>query len=104
MSQGEQRIVCRRCKERIPAAAGNCPKCGASIRKTRTLVAAAAFGLVIAVASVFNPAGALFFGLVGLALVGIGGYLLYDKRRRINEASENQDEDVLGAAGETDSF
>ena len=101
MSQGEQEIVCRRCREQIPATAGNCPQCGASIRKSGTLIAVAGFGLVLAVAAAFRPSDILFFGLVGLALIGMSGYLLYDKRQRINEASEDQ-EDVIGTVAETD--
>lgn len=58
-------------------------------------------GLVLLGGSLFNISDLLFFGLLGLLLASVGGYLMYDKRKRINEASEKeQDTDVIEAMEE----
>lgn len=94
MSDGEQTIVCRRCRETVPATGGNCPHCGASIRGNWGLVGVLLVGLVLVVTAVLAPAKLLFFGGIGLLAVGIAGYLLYDKRNRIRAASEGNGDDV----------
>jgi len=96
MSDSERAIVCRRCREDVPLASGSCPHCGASIRRSGPLVAVGLFGFVLAVASLFALSELLFFGVVGLLCVAITGYLLYDKRRRIREATDRE-MDVLSA-------
>lgn len=101
MSERERSIVCRRCREAAPLAGGNCPHCGASIRGNLALVVIGLFGLVLVIASLFALSELLFYGVVGLACLGIASYLLYDKQRRIRAASEGEDEgegdgDVLG--------
>lgn len=59
-------------------------------------------GLVLLGGSLFNISELLFFGLLGLLLVSVGGYLMYNKRKRIEEASKKeQDTGVIGAMEET---
>lgn len=99
MSKGEREIVCRGCHEKIPVG-NNCPYCGTSVRSDRTLVIAIAIGLLVVGASLFDVSGLLFFAVIGLAIVGGAGYLLYDKRRRIDEATE-EEEDLFGTTEET---
>lgn len=88
MSQGEQRIVCRRCNENIALATDSCPHCGASVRNSGLIVAVTGFGGLLAVGALFDLSQLWFFGAIGLAIAAIGGYLLYDKRRRMIEAAE----------------
>lgn len=95
MRDGEQAIVCRRCREQVPVAGGNCPHCGAAIRRRWPLVATILVGLVLVVAALVGPSELLFFGAGGLLGGSIAGYLLYDQRERIREASESEDR-VLG--------
>lgn len=90
MSNSEQGIVCRRCREVVPVTGGNCPHCGASIRRNWPLVAVLLVGLVLVVTSLFAPSELLFFGGLGLLGVAIAGYLLYDKRKRIEEAAQGE--------------
>lgn len=81
-------IVCRRCGETISRDAGNCPHCGQSIRGTMPYVVVALFGLLIAGASLLDLGQLLAYGVVGL-LVAVGaGYVVYEQRQRIKEASE----------------
>lgn len=70
-------------------AGGNCPHCGASIRGNWALVAILLVGVVLVVTSLFALDELLFFGVLGLLGVAISGYLLYDKRNRIREASDS---------------
>lgn len=92
MSSGEQQIVCRRCQETIPADAGNCPHCGASIRGYGGPVAAIIFGLIVGVAGAVG--GLWFYAGIGLIVLLVGAYLIYDKRGRIQEAQEQQTQSV----------
>lgn len=96
MSDSERAIVCRRCREEAPVAGGDCPHCGASIRRRGPLVVVLLLGLVLAVASLFALSDLLFFGVVGLLGAAIAGYLLYDRRKRMREAGEDE-EGVIGA-------
>lgn len=88
MSTTGDEIICRRCQETISRKSGGCPNCGASIRSTTSLVAAVILGVLLAVASVFSLSRLWFLGAIGVLLVAVGGYLLYDKRRRVREAGE----------------
>jgi len=101
MSGGEQEIVCRRCQERIPAEGENCPECGASIRSNTAPVAAVGIGVLLLIAAGFNVSELWFFGLLGLVIAGVGGYLLYDKRRRLREAAV-ESQGIAGVTGETE--
>jgi hypothetical protein len=87
MSGNEKRIICRHCRETISVEAGNCPHCGTSIRGNLGPAAGILVGLLLVAAAALNLSELLVFGLVGLALVAVGGYILYDKRQRINEAT-----------------
>lgn len=82
MSSGEQQIECRNCRELIPLDAGNCPNCGTSIRSLTAAAAAIGVGLLVAVGSLTNLSGYWFYGLIGLALVGVGAFLIRDRRHR----------------------
>jgi uncharacterized membrane protein len=66
----------------------NCPHCGKSVRNTTYLVAGGVLGLVIFVSSLFNIGELAVFGVLGLFLTASSGYLLYNKRQRIKDASE----------------
>lgn len=90
MTNGDRAMVCRRCHEEIPVAAGNCPHCGVSIRSRVPLVVVLLFGLVLMVTSLFALSKLLFFGGLGLLLATIAGYLLYDRRKRIEEARSSE--------------
>lgn len=88
MSSDSQLIICRRCHEAIPTEEGSCPHCGAGIRSTVAFGSAVVFGLLLIGASLLNLESLLAFGILGL-LVAVGsGYLLYDKRQRVQRASE----------------
>ena len=88
MSAEGQLIVCRRCNEAISLEQGSCPHCGTSIRGTVTYIGAILFGVVLAAASLFNPAELLAFGVLGVLVAGSAGYLFYNKRQRIEQASD----------------
>ena len=85
MSVGEEQIRCRNCKEVIPVEGGSCPHCGTEIRSTPKLLAAAAVGVVIALTSLVQFGDLWFFLVIGLAIVGIAGLLVYDKRQRMQD-------------------
>lgn len=88
MSARGSQITCRRCDETFPIEDGGCPHCGQSVRNTTSLLAGGVLGLLIVVASLFDPGQLAFFGAVG-ALIAIScGYLVYDKRQRIGTGSE----------------
>lgn len=91
MSQQEQLISCRRCSEAISLESSNCPHCGASIRSTKYMIGAIVVGVVVFGTSLTNISDLTIFALLGLALMAIGGYFLYDKRRRRNEAMRVQE-------------
>jgi len=88
MSHQERKIECRRCHEHVPMTAESCPHCGASVRNTRAMVAVGVFGALIVGASLLNLSQLWVFGLVGLVLVLTASYLVYDKRQRVEAATE----------------
>ena len=90
MSEGEQYITCRRCTEHIPLSGDNCPHCGKSIRKTLPVYGVIVFGLILAVGALFSLSELWFFGVIGVLLAGIGGYLIYDRHNRIQEARSTE--------------
>lgn len=92
MSGDESLIVCRRCRETIRVEDEKCPNCGTSIRSTGYLVAGLGLGLVLAAASLTNLGDLAFFGAVGLVIAGVTGYLLYEKRQRMQRAAGTVDE------------
>lgn len=87
MSADDKRIICRRCGENVSMTVGNCPQCGAEIRGRRGPLGALVIGLIIVVASVLDLGQLWVFGLLGLLLAFGGGYFLYDRRNRIQEAT-----------------
>lgn len=91
MSSDGQLIVCRRCNETIPQEGGACPHCGTSIRGNIAYIAAIVFGLVIASVTVFSPGQLFVFGVLGIAIAATSAYLFYNKRQRIQKASQRTD-------------
>lgn len=88
MSAEGQQIRCRKCNETVSTEAGNCPQCGTAIRNDAAYVFGILLGLVIVAAAAFAPGSILAYGVLG-GLVALGsGYLLYEKRQRIQQASE----------------
>lgn len=85
--RGEQ-IICRNCKETIAVEDQHCPHCGKSIRSDRAYLIAILLGVLLIIATLFSPGDLLAFGILGVVLVAGAGYLLYEKRQRIDQASE----------------
>lgn len=100
MSKSEQEIVCRKCHEEVPMSS-ECPYCGTSVRSDRTMIAAILVGVVIVGASLFNIGELLFFAVIGVVIIAAAGYLLYEKRQRIEEATTDA-EDLFGSSEEAD--
>lgn len=92
MSQREEKIVCRRCKETFPLASGNCPHCGSQIRNKLYLYAGFAVGFAIVAASLTNIWEFWGFALFGLVILVATGYFIYDRRERRREAMSDDDE------------
>lgn len=88
MSSESQLIICRRCHEAIPTENGSCPHCGAGIRSTVAFGSAVMFGVLLIGATIFSPGTLYAFGILGLLVAASAGYLLYDKRQRIQRAEE----------------
>lgn len=99
MSSESSSIVCRRCGESFPVEDRSCPHCGKSVRNSTYLAIVVALGLVMAVASLFNLGQLAVFGVVGALLAVAGGYLLYNKRQRVREASEVDLSEEIGESG-----
>lgn len=90
-SSGKQ-ITCRGCNESIPADTDNCPHCGTSVRGTRGAILAIVIGAVLIVASlahvvVNGEVNLLPYGFLGVIAAAIGGYIIYERRQRISEAT-----------------
>ena len=86
MSAQGQRIICRNCKETIATDSGNCPHCGTSVRGDLPYLAGVVLGIVILVAGLI---GALYtFSVVGVLIALGAGYVLYEKRQRVQRASQ----------------
>lgn len=88
MSDEGQLIICRKCKETIVMDEGTCHHCGTNVRGDIPYIAAILFGLSLVVITPFNPSELLFFGIFGLIVVILAGYLFYEKRQRIKMANE----------------
>lgn len=92
MSSSEKQITCRGCGEAIPADSDNCHHCGTSVRGNTGAILALVVGGILFIASIANlvvngDTDLLLFGLVGLLVAAIGGYVVYEKRQRISEAT-----------------
>jgi len=88
MSSEGQLIVCRRCNETIPLEESSCPHCGTTVRGNGPYIGAILFGLVLVAASLFSLGELLSFAVLGVSIVAIAGYLFYNKRQRIQQASQ----------------
>lgn len=86
MSAEGELIRCRRCANTHPIDDERCPHCGAKVRGTLPYVAGFLLGLALVIATLFNFDELVIFGVIGLAIAGLSGYLLYERRQRIQEA------------------
>lgn len=87
MSASEDHIICRQCGEHVSMTVGSCPKCGAEIRGRKTPLAALVVGVALVGVALTDPGQFWLFGLIG-AFVGFGGaFFLYDRRKRIEDAT-----------------
>ncbi|MFB6218371.1 MAG: zinc ribbon domain-containing protein [Halobacteriaceae archaeon] len=92
MSSSEKQITCRGCDESIPADADNCPHCGTGVRSNTGPIIAVVFGAILFAAAIADlvlnqETRILIYGVVGLVVAAIGGYVIYEKRQRISEAT-----------------
>lgn len=87
MSAKGQQIVCRKCNETISTDGGHCPRCGTSIRNNAAYLVGVLLGVVLVGAAVFAPGSLLIYGVLGAVVALSSGYLLYEKRQRIEQAS-----------------
>lgn len=98
MSEAEQQIVCRQCREMIPFTSGGCPHCGTSIRDRWKWVGVAVVGAILMVSALLG--GPIWsFVLLGLFMIGIGGYVLWDQYQRLQEAEERIEQAGRGGTG-----
>lgn len=88
MSQEGSSIVCRQCSEVISLNVDHCPHCGKSIRGLIWPVVGILFGILLAGASLLNLGDLLVFLVLGVVMGVSSGYLIYDHRRRIQQATE----------------
>lgn len=87
MSGTEDQIKCRRCQETISLEGENCPHCGQSIRSDVGPIGAIVLGVLLVAGAAMSISDLMIFGVVGVGIAAIGGYVLYDKRKRISEAA-----------------
>lgn len=87
MSEVEEQIVCRQCREVIPRDSGSCPHCGTSIRDRWKWIFVIVVGVVLAVSSFLGGPIWSFFAL-GLILTIIAAIVLYDQYQRLQQADE----------------
>lgn len=88
MSDDSEEIICRQCNETFPVSEDDCPTCGTSVRDDRKLGAVIAIGFVIAALSVY--AGQIALTVIAVLFTVAMGYLLYDKRTRIERARQRR--------------
>lgn len=98
MSQSGEMMLCRECHERISTEVENCPHCGRDTIGWGPAIALVV-GLVIAGASALQIGSLWFFGLIGLAIAGVGGWMYWDKRQRIKRASAGSEDAAAESAG-----
>ncbi|MCU4742422.1 hypothetical protein OB955_12335 [Halobacteria archaeon AArc-m2/3/4] len=90
MGAKETQIVCRNCKETIDVENSACPHCGTSLRGQVPYYVAIALGVLLIGATVLNPDDLLAFGVVGVVAIAIGGFFIYEKRQRLEQASQRE--------------
>lgn len=88
MSADGNQIICRKCGQNISLDNSNCPNCGTSIRGTLPYAVGIVFGVILMGAALLNLSSLLVYGIVGLIIAVTSGYFIYEKRQRIEEASE----------------
>jgi hypothetical protein len=67
-------------------------------------MAGVALGVVLVVGAVIAGQQAYAFGVVGLAIGAIGGYILYEKRQRLQQATERGDAGSVADGEEGDTI
>lgn len=97
MSESGEMMLCRECHERISTEVDNCPHCGRDTLGWGPY-AGLVVGLVIALASTRELGNLWFFGLIGLVIAIVGGWMLWDKRQRISRASEGVEDAAAESA------
>lgn len=88
MSGMDRKIICRRCAEPINLDIESCPHCGADIRGRTGYLIALVIGLVIVIPTLTDIGDLWPYTLVGVLIAFGGAYFLYDRRQRIQTASE----------------
>lgn len=91
MSTSDTQIVCRNCKETIGTETGSCPQCGTEIRGNLPYAVGIGVGLLLIVAAILRPGDLLAFGVLGAVVAAGAGFFLYDKRQRIEQATERNE-------------
>ncbi|WP_436927526.1 hypothetical protein [Halosimplex amylolyticum] len=104
MSEQGSSIVCRRCDETFPSDLDNCPHCGKSQWGTLGPIVGVALGAVLAIGAIIAGQQAYAFGVVGIAIAGIGSYILYDRRQRLQQATEGGDTGPVADSEEGDTI
>lgn len=90
MSANETRIVCRNCNETIAVENESCPHCGTSLRGRIPYYAAIVLGIVLVGAAILSPGDLLAFGAIGVVVAAIGGFFIYERRQRMDRASQRE--------------
>lgn len=88
MGNDSEEIICRQCNETFEVEKGECPTCGTEVRNDLPLMAIVAVGLAVTVLAVYAQQFVLT-AIVALFTAAIG-YLIYEKRNRIERAKERQ--------------
>lgn len=96
MSNDSEEIICRQCNETFRLAEGDCPKCGTNVRDERKLGAVVVAGLVVVALAVYAQQYVLT--AVALLFTGAIGYLIYEKRNRIERARKRRTNEESAAS------
>jgi len=87
MSEDPESIVCRRCEEVIPVGVKDCPHCGKR-RQGRGPWIAISIGAILFLPSLLRIGDLWLFAVLGIVLIGIGGFLVRGERERKRQAAE----------------
>lgn len=95
MSGENDVIVCRHCDTVFPEADENCPHCGTPVRGYTGPAAIIILGSILVASSLPKLGELFYYGIIGLLLIAVGVYVIYDKRDRISEARERRAQESL---------